>query len=52
MLAGLAYAWRKSSAAVAQIEGEESEAPEAVVEESGAAEDLVEETATEPVPAA
>lgn len=52
ILAGLAYAWRKSSATAAQIEGEGSEVPEAVVEESEAAEDLVEETATEPVPAA
>jgi hypothetical protein len=52
ILAGVAYAWRKSSAAAAQVEGEVSEVLEAVVEEAEAAGDLAEEAASEPIPAA
>ena len=52
ILTGTAYAWRKSSAAAAQIEDGASEALEAVAEEAEAAQELVEELASEPVPAA
>jgi len=52
VLAGFAYAWRKSSAVAAQIEDEASEVLESVVDEAEASEDLVEEAATGPVPAA